>query len=80
MKEHRYQTFSDEDEDELDYEFEQISPSLPFSRVEYIKNRANEKRNQTVEKINNTFALSHIMRFIHLKKLEKLKNYLKKYK
>lgn len=71
---------SDEDENELDYKFEKISPSLPFSRAEYLKNKVKEKTKQIVEKINETFGKAHIMRFIHKKKLDKLKNYLKKYK
>jgi 4Fe-4S ferredoxin len=68
---------SNEDLEEIDQVFEKISPSIPFSKVEYELKRESNKK--TAEKMDETFKKSNVRYFIQKKNIKKLRNYLKKY-
>ncbi|MCP4760711.1 MAG: 4Fe-4S dicluster domain-containing protein [archaeon] len=63
--------------DEIEEVFEQISPSQPFLKDEYKKER--EKNAPILKKINDSFNKANVRYFIHNNKKNKLKNYLKKH-
>ncbi|MHA1729828.1 MAG: 4Fe-4S binding protein [Promethearchaeota archaeon] len=61
---------------EIDQEFEQITPSIPFSKANHLRER--EKNTSVLEKMEQKFNMAHVRYFIHKKRINKLKNYLKK--
>lgn len=66
-----------EEKEEQNGDFEQISPSVPFSHDEYIKER--ERNNIILKNIEDNLNKSNVRYFIQKKRTDKLKNYLKKY-
>jgi 4Fe-4S ferredoxin len=64
------------DDEEIDFDYDKITPETPFSVEEYEKER--KKNIPLIEKMEENFDKANVRIFIHLKKKEKLRKFLNK--
>jgi len=64
------------DDKDIDFDYDRISPDIPFSPEEYVKSRL--KNTLLIQKMEANFDKANVRMFIHHKKKDKLRKYIKK--